>query len=177
MINNLKKISYSRKQYVFVVLLVFAMLVIYKLAFSRTIGVIQKSRRIENQLSQIDNSGSVIKQLETTLLKQDERIGNKSESINKRSVIIENLTRYCSDNQINIVKIHQPIIQMEAKYEIEYTTITLQSSYKKLMLLLKSLENDSQQGNLIHCKFQVEKNRRSGQEFLNLSIYYQNISK
>ncbi len=174
----IKNISYKKKFRLLIAGIIVLTVLIYNLSIKRTLDQSSFCSDLESNLATVENIPNQIVQLNNQIEQLDNIFGKDTINNNDhRSVLINKCSDYCKKNNIRLIQINEPIIEIQDDLTIETNIIQFSSSFKKLLTLLNELENSNIPGNLSSISFKKHIDRRSKRESLQMKIYLQCISK
>jgi len=154
-------------------------ILVYSLAVSETISARKNLLANTDTLVSINKAPESIARINEELGKIDRFIGSMSDTAatSTQEMLLEKVSRYCSENGVILKEFPQPLITTEKEYTIETCRIDLQGGFLKLLRFINLLEKERKAGKVVSAGFNCIKDMENKQYKLVASIYIQSIKR
>ena len=156
-INNFQSISVKNKWYLLLSAIAFLYFISYYFNIKKTVNLVSSYKHIQSQL------------VKSPIEKDTANKKNDVEYLNNLP-LIEYISKYCDDNEIEIKEIVQSSYKNEDGFNIETNKIVLTGYYSNILKLLYSIEV-KQMAILNSTKWELSKGISNNKYQLNCSIY------
>jgi DNA gyrase/topoisomerase IV subunit A len=151
-------------------------LIMYKMAISKTIERAQLCKTTEEALTNIDETNRQFQVLQNNIDDIQEIIFSENEdSWNIRQMILEASSKFCSGRNITLNSITEPINQFEDEYVIQTNIISTQGSFHDQLSLIYMFERKLQVARVVSVDMYLKKDRRTRLDYLHMDLFVQNI--
>ncbi len=174
----MKRLKYKNKLILLYVCIAVFVLIVYRVAISKTIAVITEYSMTKAQLDQSNIGTNTIRDLELKLSKVEDLI-SKKDSTNKnfQEKLFNRLSILCSSGDVKIVTL-KPINKASIEgYHVDIFIIKIEGRFTNLTKIINDLESNDPLGRIESVNYTVEKDYFLNKSRFFCSIYIQNITK
>lgn len=174
----LKRFTYKTRIIFLIAACLLFFLIAWKLAIKRTIALKNQCGTLSEKLISAERAPKEIAHYKTNLELIENKIGeNVTEIINPNELLLEKVSKYCQNKNIRFYELPKSHIINETEFVIETNKVVIEGRFIKLLKLLYQIETERKYGKIISADFESEKDLRTGNTHLYLTIYLQNIRK
>lgn len=163
----------NRKNKILIFFALLSLVIVYKLAISKTLHYYNSYSELNEKLLEIKNSGnqenillSKNKNLDKILNKLNYNNNGKNQQNNLLKLINEN----ASNNNLKIVAFEEPKIFIDKKSKTVLYNFSIEGNFNKTLLLLNHLENNQLIGTIKHFSTLKKKNYRTNSNFITTDV-------
>lgn len=159
------------KNIVLLVGFLFAMILSYQLAISKTVALKKEYNELTQQEALFENTPKQV-----SLLKQREKYYNSLLSkyqLNGGSIqnnLLKTINIFANSNNLKVVSFLEPHIINNNDLKISTFQFTLEGDYNTILKLVHKLEHDTRFGEIINFHFEKNTNYRTGKNHLQAHI-------
>jgi hypothetical protein len=173
-----KKISYKKRFYTSLILLVMGAFISYFFAIRNTIGIVKKCNYYKTKARSYELLQSQENTLKTTLNEINQIIVNDTTTIDEFSKqIFDFVSQIAEQHAVQMINFNQPIIADDAGFKVETYSLVLKGGYINLLKACNQIENKIEIGKMVALAFYTEKTTQNKSEILCLNIYIQCVKK
>ena len=170
--------SYKKKLYLLLLILFVSQIIIFNLAFKRTIDLKKQCEDLTTKIEFAKNSSVSVNKLKKRLSEIDGIIGSKNNlNTNFHEILLEKVLNFESKNKFlvrNVPKVHRI---KDNNFTIETYIVEIESGYKDAVNLIYLIENQKYLGKIASVDFVHQKERINNTSKLIIKIYVQNIKQ
>jgi len=171
--------TYKSKLILLIIGIIFSLLIVYNLAFKKSITAVQLYSKSKAELENIENVPVQLAKLNAELEKISGVIVSGSNTTDEiRQQLFDVTSDYCQLHKTKLVEMPNPIVYDKSGYRILTHTLVMSGSFNKLLNYIYHLEQESKLIKITSTEFYIEKIRnRSRSKKLYLKVYFQNLEK
>lgn len=152
-------------------------LVIYQFTFKKTFEEIGKCNQLEERIVNGNNASDKIPEIEAKLRKLGSVPEDNADFEGSFHELLLNIvSEYCSQKKLQLVEFPEQHYYEENGIEVNTYKFVVEGRYTKLLKLLYMIETSGLQGNVASVDFTTEKNRKTKQLELYMTVYIQKIN-
>ena len=153
-------------------------LVMYRMAFSKTIRLRSDCIHVEQNLESSNLLPMQIEAIQMELHGLERIIGNNSNDENfLRQQLLEKVGNYCQDHSVKLIEIPDINSQFVNGYNIQNNVVRIQGSFKAMLGVVHKLEQEWKLARVMSVRFYLKRDVRKRIEYLTADIYLQNINE
>ena len=170
--SNLQNISPKRKTAGLFLGFLIISLIAYQLSFSKTLENYRQYQINKKILEEAASAPSQIQQYQTRLVSYDKQF---QQTTYDRATLFEKVNTFCRNNQLNLTNFAPEIRNKQQDYEVITNEIVVRGKYNEMVQLAYHLEQTTQLGHIASSSFKTVKDVQSRRQYLEGSIFLQNI--
>jgi hypothetical protein len=166
----------TKKNILLILGFIFALLICYKLAISKTVSQSQEFERLKQQQILFENAPEKL-----TLLKKKEiyydSILNKFE-LNGSSLqnnLLKTINTFASDKSLKVVSFLEPHSILKDGLTVKTYEFVVEGDFNHINTLIYQLEQKTKFGEVVNLHFEKKKNYKTGKSYLQASVLLQSF--
>lgn len=172
---NWQNLTYQTKLKLLPIGFLVAILLVYWLAISKTLQLSGQVQQLETQVEKLGDAPLQVQILKKRLGEIEDRIGDNSGNITQEG-IFDALSNYCKKNKLTMREFPVPHELTKDDYLVQTYQVEVEGTFHGLVNLVYYLEQQAYLGKVAATRFLLKKDKRTREEYLNLSIYLQTVN-
>ncbi len=172
----IKKLTYKQKVQLLIIGVLFAFIVVSKLAIKRTIDIKHQCNVLELKLEEAIGAPDAIKEVAGRLKSIESIVGkNILGGDDAQELILEASGNCCAVNGLTLRNLPRPHKFNSNNYSIETCVLEIEGGFIGLLKLVYLFEQEISLGRIVSINFNKEEDRFTKRNHLTAKIYIQNI--
>jgi hypothetical protein len=163
----------NRKNIILIIFALLSLVIVYKLAISKTLHYYKSYSDINVKLLDIKNSGNqenILLSKNKNLDKILTKLNYNNNGDNQQNNLLKLINQKASQNNLKIVAFEEPQIFIEDKTKIIRYHFSVEGNFNKTLLLLNHLENNPFIGTIKHFSTLKKKNFKTNSNIITTYI-------
>ena len=174
----MKQVNYKTKNKILLGIGLLLLLIVYQLAIKKSIAAFSLNSSLKQQIEKAAGAPQKLALLEQQNLAYDAILANyKGNGSNTQQLLLSAVTGYCQENNLLLKEFPKSIFKQESEYLVETNYFVLEGGFINTLRLIHHLEQKNRIGKIASVNYQVKKDQRTQKDFLNATIYIQNVKK
>ena len=163
----------NRKNKILLIFAILSLIIVYKLAISKTLHYYNSYSDLNEKLLELKNSGNQENILISKNKALDEilnKLNYYNMGNNQQNNLLKLIDQKTSQNNLKIVAFNEPQILIDNKSKITRYHFSIEGNFNKTLLLLNHLENNPLIGTIKHFSTLKKRNYKTNSNFITTDI-------